>query len=33
MPTPALQHGGIGFSNKQLVVIGNSKTLDAGENG
>jgi hypothetical protein len=33
MPTPALQHGGIDFSDKQLVVIGNSKALDASEKG
>jgi hypothetical protein len=27
------QDGGIDFSGKQLVIIGNSKTLDAGSNG
>jgi hypothetical protein len=27
------QLGGIDFSGKQLVIIGNDKTLDAGENG
>jgi hypothetical protein len=32
-PTPAPQHGGIDFSGKQLVIIGNNKTLDAGEDG
>jgi hypothetical protein len=31
--TPAPQYGGIDFSGKQLVIIGNSKTLDAGEKG
>jgi hypothetical protein len=33
MSTPAPQLGGIDFSGKQLVIIGNSKTLDAGTNG
>jgi hypothetical protein len=33
MPTPPLQHGGIDFSDKQLVVIGNNKALDARETG
>jgi hypothetical protein len=32
-PTPSPQHGGIDFSGKQLVIIGNNKTLDAGEKG
>jgi hypothetical protein len=32
-PTPAPQLGGIDFSGKQLVIIGNNKTLDAGTNG
>ena len=32
-PTPAPQLGGIDFSGKHLVIIGNSKTLDAGEKG
>jgi hypothetical protein len=32
-PTPAPQYGGIDFSGKQLVIIGNRKTLDAGEGG
>jgi hypothetical protein len=31
--TPVPQLGGIDFSGKQLVIIGNNKTLDAGENG
>jgi hypothetical protein len=31
--TPAPQIGGIDFSGKQLVIIGNSKTLDTGTNG
>jgi hypothetical protein len=31
--TPGPQYGGIDFSGKQLVIIGNSKTLDAGEKG
>jgi hypothetical protein len=30
-PTPAPQYGGIDFSGKQLVIIGNNKVLDAGE--
>jgi hypothetical protein len=32
-PTPAPQHGGIDFCGKHLVIIGNNKTLDAGEKG
>ena len=32
-PTPAPQYGGIDFSGKQLVIIGNSMVLDAGEGG
>jgi hypothetical protein len=32
-PTPSPQYGGIDFSGKQLVIIGNNKTLDAGEDG
>jgi hypothetical protein len=32
-PTPSPQYGGIDFSGKQLVIIGNNKTLDAGEKG
>jgi hypothetical protein len=32
-PTPSPQSGGIDFSGKQLVIIGNNKTLDAGEKG
>jgi hypothetical protein len=32
-PTPVPQDGGIDFSGKQLVIIGNNKTLDAGEGG
>jgi hypothetical protein len=32
-PTPAPQYGGIDFSGKQLVIIGNNKMLDAGEKG
>jgi hypothetical protein len=32
-PTPAPQYGGIDFSGKQLVIIGNNKTLDAGTKG
>ena len=32
-PTPSPQLGGIDFSGKQLVIIGNNKTLDAGEQG
>jgi hypothetical protein len=32
-PTPSPLYGGIDFSGKQLVIIGNSKTLDAGGNG
>jgi len=30
-PTPAPQYGGIDFSGKQLVIIGNNKVLNAGE--
>jgi hypothetical protein len=32
-PTPFPLYGGIDFSGKHLVVIGNNKTLDAGEKG
>ena len=32
-PTPSPQYGGIDFSGKQLVIIGNNKTLDARTNG
>jgi hypothetical protein len=32
-PTPSPLYGGIDFSGKHLVIIGNGKTLDAGENG
>jgi hypothetical protein len=32
-PTPSPLYGGIDFSGKHLVIIGNSKTLDAGEKG
>ena len=32
-PTPSPQYGGIDFSGKQLVIIGNNKVLDAEENG
>jgi hypothetical protein len=32
-PTPSPLYGGIDFSGKHLVIIGNSKTLDAGEQG
>jgi hypothetical protein len=31
--TPSPQLGGIDFSGKHLVIIGNGKTLDAGEKG
>jgi hypothetical protein len=31
--TPSPQYGGIDFSGKQLVIIGNSMVLDAGEGG
>jgi hypothetical protein len=32
-PTPSPLYGGIDFSGKHLVIIGNSKVLDAGEYG
>jgi hypothetical protein len=32
-PTPSPQYGGIDFSGKQLIIIGNNKALDAGEKG
>ena len=32
-PTPAPQYGGIDFSGKQLVIIGNNKVLNAEESG
>jgi hypothetical protein len=32
-PTPSPLYGGIDFSGKHLVIIGNSKTLDAGDSG
>jgi hypothetical protein len=32
-PTPSPQYGGIDFSGKQLVIIGNNNKLDAGEKG